>query len=168
MADETTVSSQGGNMARDLEKMVERLNDLIALDRDAVEAYRSAIERISVEDLKSQLRAFQGDHERHTRDLSAVVLRFGGRPRERPDVKGFILKGFTAVTSSMGDGPALRAMKGNEELTNRTYARSLEEDWPDDVRVLIERNYSDEQRHLAAIEDFIRLRAEEPAGPVHP
>jgi uncharacterized protein (TIGR02284 family) len=140
-------------------KMIEKLNDLIALDHDAVGAYQAAIERIDVEYLRMRLREFQADHERHIRELSDVVVRLGGTPRESPDVKGVILKGFTAVTSMMGTEAALKAMKGNEKLTNSRYHAALQEAWSDDVRVLLHRNYSDEQRHLAFIEDALNARS---------
>ncbi|HYO57640.1 ferritin-like domain-containing protein [Archangium sp.] len=144
--------------AMDLNRMLERLNDLIALDYDAVGAYEAAINRIDVESLRMRLREFQQDHGRHIRDLSQVVTRLGGTPRTKPDAKGFILKGFTAVTSMMGNEAALQAMRGNEALTNRTYRMALDEDWSDEARVIIERNFSDEQRHLAFIEEALRNR----------
>ncbi|MGZ3459640.1 MAG: ferritin-like domain-containing protein, partial [Archangium sp.] len=104
-------------------------------------------------------REFQQDHERHIRELSGVVTKLGGKPRSKPDTKGFILKGFTAVTSMMGNEAALQAMRGNEALTNRTYRMARDEDWSDEARIIIERNYSDEQRHLAFIEDALRTRS---------
>lgn len=153
--------------AMDLNRMIERLNDLIALDFDAVGAYDAAIHRIDIEPLRMSLRTFQQDHERHIRDLSRIVLTLGGTPTQRPDVKGFFLKGFTAVTSMMGNEAALQAMRGNEELTSRTYRAALEEEWSDETRALIERNYSDEQRHLAFIEAALRNRIWE-QGAVQP
>src|ERR1041385_2462108 len=137
---------------------IDKLNDLIALDLDAVNAYESAIKRIKAVDVARQLRQFQLDHERHVTDLTACVLKLGGKARTKPDVKGFFIQGFTAVTSMMGDEAALRAMRGNEQVTTRTYARALESVWPDDVRALIERNLADERRHLAFIEEALGLR----------
>ena len=144
--------------------LVRALNDLVALDLDAVEAYQSAIDRIDAVPLRERLREFQGDHQRHVRELSECVMRFGGKPRRRPDVKGFFLKGFTAATSMMGDGNALSAMRGNEELTSRTYRKALEQSWPADLREMIERNYADEVRHLAFVEEALRTRAWEGAA----
>jgi uncharacterized protein (TIGR02284 family) len=149
---------EDGMAAMDLNKMIERLNDLIALDRDAVGAYEAAITRMDVESLRMSLREFQADHERHIQDLSRVVVSLGGTPRTKPDAKGVLLKGFTAVTSMMGNEAALQAMRGNELLTNRTYRMALEEEWNDETRAIIERNYSDEQRHLAFIEGALRNR----------
>lgn len=153
--------------AMEQKQMIDRLNELIALDHDAVGAYEAAIERIDVELLRSRLREFQEDHRRHIQDLSRVVKGLGGTPREKPDVKGFVLKGFTAITSMMGNEAALKAMQGNEKLTNRTYEKALQESWPEDVRGIIERNFRDEQRHLAFIEESLRLRSWEQTG-AHP
>jgi uncharacterized protein (TIGR02284 family) len=148
----------------DQNQMLDRLNELIALDHDAVGAYEAAIERIDVELLRSRLREFQDDHKRHIQELSGVVRGLGGKPREKPDVKGFMLKGFTAITSMMGNEAALKAMQGNEKLTNRTYEQALKESWPEDVRGIIERNFRDEQRHLAFIEESLRMRSWEQPG----
>jgi uncharacterized protein (TIGR02284 family) len=142
----------------DQQRMIERLNDLIALDHDAVGAYEAAITRIDIESLRMSLREFQNDHLRHIQDLSRVVLSLGGTPRQKPDVKGFLLKGFTAITSMMGNEAALKAMQGNEKLTNRSYEHALKESWTEDVRTIIERNFRDEQRHLAFIENALRTR----------
>jgi rubrerythrin len=106
------------------------------------------------------LRAYQQDHERHVRDLSAAVRDYGGTPRESRDVKGFFIQAFTAVNAWMGDKAALKAMKGNEELTNRTYARALEESWPEKIRLIIERNREDERVHLAFVESTYREYAD--------
>jgi uncharacterized protein (TIGR02284 family) len=138
--------------------LIEHLNGLIALDLDAIEAYDSCIARIDTVTVRERLREFQGDHHRHVRDLTEAVMRFGGAPRQRPDIKGFFIKNFTAVTSMMGDEASLRAMKSNEELTTKTYKKALAETYPSDVRALIEKNYADEQRHLAYIEECLRNR----------
>ena len=145
-------------MAEDMKKVVEKLNDLIALDRDAVAAYTEAISRIHIPALKDALSQFRGDHQRHITDLSAVVAKYGGVPRTKTDVKGFFIKGFTAITSAMGDEAALRAMQGNEMLTTSTYQKALEHTFPAEVLALIRKNYADEQRHLAFIQDAIRMR----------
>ncbi len=155
-------------MAQDIAKIQEKLNDLIALDIDAVNAYEEAIKRMSVGFIQERLKQFQGDHQRHIRDLTAVVDRLGGKPRTKPDVKGFVIKGFTAVTSAMGDEGALKAMQSNEKLTNKTYKDALDFAWPDDVTVIIQRNFADEQRHLAFVEECLRTRAWEQQQPVQP
>jgi uncharacterized protein (TIGR02284 family) len=147
-------------MAQDMDRLLKRLDDLLAVDIDAVNAYQEAIDRISVSSVQDQLRQFKEDHQRHIRELSECVTRFGEKPREKGDFKGFFLKGFTAVSSMMGDEAALKAMRQNEQITNRSYEKALEEEGlPDDVRAIFERGLADEKRHLAVIEEMIRTRA---------
>jgi uncharacterized protein (TIGR02284 family) len=143
-------------MAKDMTKLIGKLNDLIALDLDAVTAYGAAIERIDSAHVRESLRQFQQDHVRHVHDLTACVRSYGGEPRERRDVKGVFIQAFTAVSSMMGDHSALRAMHSNEEMTNQTYETALEIDWPEQVRLLLERNREDERTHLEIVEQFLR------------
>jgi rubrerythrin len=144
-------------MERD--EVLEQLRDLAQLDVDAIGAYESAIGRISAAHVREKLVQFRGDHERHVRDLNAAIGGLGGKPIERkPDVSGFLIKGMTAVTSMMGDQAALTAMRGNEELTNRSYQKALQAGLLPDVRQLVERNFADEQRHLAWIKQALDQR----------
>ena len=133
----------------DTNELLKELESLAKLDVDAVFAYSSAIERIDLPDVKNQLTLFRADHERHISDLTPFIVRLGGQaPTRTPDLKGYIIQGFTAIRSMMGNEAALKAMKGNEELTNKTYEKALEFDFPVDIKNVVQRNREDERRHL--------------------
>jgi hypothetical protein len=54
------------------------------------------------------------------------------------------------IAGLAGDRGVLEAMKSNEQTTTKTYSKALEEaGLPIEVRGALERNFSDEQRHLA-------------------
>ena len=130
-------------------ELLKRLESLVQLDIDAVHAYTSAIERIDLTDVKGQLTAFRGDHERHISDLSPLIEQLGGQPPKRtPDFKGFLIQGFTAIKSMIGNESALKAMKSNEELTKKTYEDALKLELPANVMEVVRRNREDERRHL--------------------
>ncbi len=134
------------------DKQLTKLRDLAQLDVDAIGLYEAAIQRIDVPVVREKLMEFRADHARHVQDLKVAIVKLGGTQiEEKPDVKGSILRGFTAISSMMGTQPALIAMIGNEELNNRSYQSALKLDWLPDERALIEKNHSDEQRHLAWI-----------------
>jgi len=143
----------------DRKELLNQLISLAQLDIDAVHAYTAAIERIDLENVKRQLTIFRGDHERHISNLSPLIVQMGGEaPSRSPDLKGFFIQGFTAVRSMFGNEQAIKAMKGNEELTNRTYSQALELDFPQDIRGVIQGNLNDERKHLEYLNGCISER----------
>lgn len=134
------------------DKRVVVLNRLIALDFDAAEAYEAAAARIDDGPSRKKLGAFREDHLRHTRTLGAEVRRLGGTPAGGPDYKRVMTKGLVLLANLAGDRAVLRAMKTNEDLTNRAYeaAMTLRTLTPKQ-RGLLERNLRDERRHRAWI-----------------
>jgi uncharacterized protein (TIGR02284 family) len=150
-----------------MEKQIEELNELIQLDRDAVAAYTEAIKAVHEPAVVEPLTRFRADHERHIDELSALVRRVGGKPSEGVDLKGVARKTMTKVAGLAGVETVLRAMKSNEEATNKAYARHAAQEFPDDVLALIRRNFEDEKRHLAWVNEALRTRPweQQPAQP---
>lgn len=143
----------------DSKELLKRLVSLTQLDIDAVHAYTAAIDRIDLSDVKDRLIAFRGDHERHIVDLSPLIEELGGQaPKNTPDFKGFVIQGFTALRSMISNESALKAMKSNEELTNKTYEQALKLEFPEKMRTIIERNREDERRHLDYVNQCINER----------
>ena len=145
----------------DRDTMIDKLNDLIELDFDAVKAYEKAIEHIDDDEVRDDLELFKLDHERHIRDLTDLVMDLGGTPKTKGDVKGVLLEGMTALRSVTGTMGALRAMRMNEKHTNRVYAKAAELAWAPIVRELVDRNLLDERRHLIAITAHIERLSED-------
>lgn len=136
--------------------LIKNLSNLAQLDIDAIRAYSQALDNIKHTTIHNQISSFKADHERHVTELNAAIRQLGGEPPSfSPDLKGFFIEGFTAIRSMTGTAGALKAMRTNETLTNHVYAKARGEDLPEHIRTLIERNYADEQRHLAYIEQAI-------------
>jgi len=142
----------------DNKRIINKLTNIVQLDIDAILAYNQAIENIEQDDIRQSLVAFRADHDRHVTDLSRVIERLGGTPPSfERDFKGFFIEGMTAITSKVGTRSALTSMFGNEMLTNSVYRAATEmEDVSDDIRNLVQRNYGDEQRHLAYIKNTLK------------
>ena len=142
----------------DSDKTLLAFNRLIALDFDAADAYDAALARIDDGPSRRKLTAFRNDHLRHTLTLGAEVKRLGGKPVRGPDYKRLMTKGLVVLANLAGDRAVLRAMRTNEELTNRAYETALKlKNLTAKQRGLLERNLRDERRHRAWIID--RLRA---------
>jgi rubrerythrin len=139
--------------------LVYHLQRLAQLDVDAAASYEAAIDRVDVPSVRQELDGFRVDHARHVQDLNALSVAAGGAPVEqKPDLKGALLKGFTAAASSAGVEAALLAMLANEELTNHSYHSALEQPFTPEQRRVIEKNYDDEKRHLAWVKRALRER----------
>lgn len=138
--------------------VIELLNDLIQLDVDAAETYGQAIKHMEYEDIRRRLADFQDDHRNHIRDLTAMVQQLNGTPlKPTPDLKGYLLEGFTALRSIASTKGALESMRSNERLTNRKYQEAAALDLPEEVMTLIKTNLSQEIRHLMYIEEVLTI-----------
>jgi uncharacterized protein (TIGR02284 family) len=155
-------------MALSIEKQIEELNELIRFDFDAIGAYDSAINDMKDVAVRNPLIQFRGDHERHVMNLSEIVHKLGGTPVDKPGLMGVVRKTMTRVAGLGGTELTLRAMRSNEEVLNKAYGHHLSLDLPDDIKDVIRRNYGDEQRHMAWIEDALRTRLWESSVSAHP
>jgi uncharacterized protein (TIGR02284 family) len=155
-------------MALSTQKIIEELNELIRFDFDAVGAYDEAIAHIHEAVVTEPLTRFRGDHERHIAELSAIVRRIGGKPVDKADFKGIVRKTMTKIAGAIGTEAALMAMKSNEDALNKAYAHHATMDFPKDILDVVQRNYADEQRHLAWIEQALRTRLWEQQPTTHP
>lgn len=136
--------------------IAKKLTKLAQLDIDAVEAYNQALASIDNTKIHKVISQFRDDHIRHIDELSAAIQSLGEEPPKRTqDIKGFLIEGFTAIRSATGIEGALKAMRGNEKLTNSTYEDALSWELPANIKALIEKNRSDEKRHLEFIETAI-------------
>jgi uncharacterized protein (TIGR02284 family) len=139
-----------GPVGFDTRTLVAELNNLIQMDYDAIRGYDQATRSIRSARVQEKLELFRTDHERHVTDLSAAVTRLGGVPARNADMVGFLIQGFTAISSAAWGG--LRAMQSNEMVTNTTYGGALNLARPPEIRRVVRKNYQDEKRHLEWIE----------------
>jgi rubrerythrin len=135
---------------------LDALIELVELEYDAVEAYKEAIEHLKREDYKEKLKNFLMDHERHIVELTNLITERGETPPKAPDIKQYLLKGKIKAANILGDNSILKAMKDNEEDTNKAYERlnNHVDKWAEAVDVL-QRNFSDEKRHKAWLEETL-------------
>jgi rubrerythrin len=138
-----------------IHSVCDHLNKLLQLDVDAACTYREALAHVDESTVRHDLETFLSDHERHVRELSGVIRDLGGVPLvPHRDFKGAVLEGMTKLRSR-GTLGALRAMRMNERLTNRTYNKALDKFMPPIGQVIVMENLNDERRHLAVISAHI-------------
>jgi hypothetical protein len=150
----------------DTKGLAKKLSSLMQLHFDAARAYEDAINKIDPndQDIRANLTVFRDDHNRHIADLSKAVSALGEEPPKiSRDIKGFLIEGMTSAMSAMGTNSALKAMQKNERLTNKTYSQAVSDPdfagYPSDIRMLLQKNYDDEKRHLSYIEAALKAPA---------
>jgi rubrerythrin len=133
------------------------LKELIELDYDAVEAYEAAINRLESQEYKAQLNTFKADHERHIKEISALLKQHNIDSPEGPSIgKQWLAKGKVILANLIGDTTILRAMMSNEIDTNTAYERVLNHEklWPDS-KDIIKRGLLDERKHKKWLENVL-------------
>jgi rubrerythrin len=144
-----------------LQTQVEMLAAMAQMDAEAAAAYEKAAELIGSSDLAKPLREFAADHRRHVVDIERVVQRLGAQPiAAAPSPESSVFAQLTSAVSMNGPEAAVLALLGNEQFTNAAYEMALDLVDDDDTQTLLERNFADEQRHIA----WLSERSEEMAA----
>ena len=124
------------------------VTNLIYLERDAIAAYESTIERLSNEALSTQVEAFREDHLQHLSVLQEMAAETGAEAPAEGDMQQMLTTGKVAMAGLMGDAAVLKAMKTNEDDTVAAYERAATH--PDAIaksQAFFERALDDELRH---------------------
>jgi competence ComEA-like helix-hairpin-helix protein len=137
------------------EEEIAALLAIASLDREAAAAYDVVADAVEDERVREMLRGFAEDHRRHVQDLHAVVRELGAEVSVEPP-EGGVLVALAASLGAIDPSAAIEALVANEQLTNGTYETAswiVSSTAADEV---VERNATDEQRHLRALLDYQR------------
>lgn len=124
------------------------VRNLILLERDAIAAYESTIERLSDTSLSQQVESFRQDHLQHLNVLQEMAVETGAEAPQEGDMKQLLTTGKIALADMLGDAAILKAMATNENDTVTAYERAS--DHPDAIeksRSFFQKALADEQRH---------------------
>lgn len=138
-------------------EIAKELKSLCQLDIDAIHAYNETLHHLDLKEVKNTVEKFKGDHERHVKDLSALIRSLGEEPPSfKPDIKGYMLDVFTKIRSLTGNEGAIKSLKSGEDLTNKRYGEAVKKAFPANIKEIVQRNFRDEERHLHYIEQAIK------------
>jgi rubrerythrin len=122
--------------------------NLVLLERDAIAAYESCIERLSDPSLKAQIEKFRVDHIQHLTVLEEIARETGADAPAKGDMKQMLTTGKVALASIVGDGAILKAMKTNEDETVAAYERAARHnDVIPKTKAFFNKAHADELRH---------------------
>ena len=132
------------------------LNDLLQLDRDAVQAYTLAEKGLKSEAHRAAIQRFKGDHQQHIDALTALITARGGSPAPTPHLSSSPFKLAAQGLGDLGsDTAVLLAFKANERLSRDKYRRAANQGYPAEVQAVVQRGADDESTHYEWVQDTL-------------
>ena len=97
----------------------------MAMEYDADEACRIAIDHLADPRYQDQLTAFRADYQRHLRELEPIVRRLGGKPPSRLDIRGRLEEGKVLLAQLGSDDAILKTIRTNTQQLVDAYEHAL-------------------------------------------
>jgi hypothetical protein len=141
--------------------LIADLNDLIQLDRDAVESYTVAMNSVQDAVVRERLAGFRTEHQRRAEALAEVVRARGAMAIELPHITGPFKIAVQAMGGALGlatrkDATVLLSLRVIEGQVRDKYARFAAKTWPADVAPIVQRAADEEVQHYAWITEQLR------------
>lgn len=117
------------------EKTISLLNNLIEINNDRIEGYKTAIEETDEADLISIFTQFKQSSEKCKSELTSEVMRLGGEPREGTRVTGKFFRVWMDVKAALTGKDRktiLSSCEYGEEVAQNNYEDTLN-DSPTDL-----------------------------------
>ncbi|MET0382380.1 MAG: PA2169 family four-helix-bundle protein [Burkholderiaceae bacterium] len=138
----------------DNQDTIDVLNTLIETCNDGERGFRNVSEHVHSADLKSLFDTRANECRQACAELRAQVMRLGGEPETGGSASGALQRGWSALVSTLSghsDKSLLEACEKGEDSALARYRDALDEALPDDIRMVIERQYEGVKRNHAQV-----------------
>ena len=133
------------------------LNDLVETSKDGEKGFRTAAEDTKNAELKAVFLQRAQNCAAGAADLQQLVARLGGNPEEGGSVAGAVHRGWVtlkAAVSNRTDLAILEECERAEDVAKARYRKALEETLPEDIRLVVRRQYDGVMRNHDQIRDL--------------
>lgn len=127
--------------------LIARLNDLLQLDHDAVNAYTVAIDLARDKALRDELVRIRAEHKERIEQLASMVRQRGGLPVELPHITVPLKVAVQAAGAVAGDSSLLLAFKAVERQVRDKFIEYSRQSHPADVASFLEEAAKAESEH---------------------
>ena len=139
------------------DKTVKLLNELIETSKNGEKGFQAAAEDTKNPQLKSLFQQRAADCGAGAAELQAAVIQLGGKPEDSGTVAGAVQRGWLnlkAAVAGRTDTAILEECERGEDVAKKDYGDALKETLPDDVRLLVQRQYDGVLRNHDQIRDL--------------
>ena len=119
------------------------LNDLIETSKDGEKGFRAAAEDTKDSEMQAVFLRRAQDCATSAADLQQLVAKYGGKPETGGSVAGAAHRGWMnlkAAASGRTDLAILEECERGEDVAKARYRKALE-DVPEDIRMVVQRQY---------------------------
>lgn len=153
-------------MAMDRKDVTSTLNDLIQIDRDGEEGFRTSAENVKDAELRALFQQYATQRAGFATELQSEVERLGEEATDRSDVRGALHRGWMNLRTAIqgdDDHAILAEAERGEDAAKEAYEDALNKPLPTDIKTLVERQYREVRQahdHVRDLRDRYRSRRE--------
>jgi len=127
------------------DNVISTLNNLIETCKDGQEGFRQAAEGVKNSELKTLFGTYSQQRAQFAGELQNEVLRLGGDPEKTSSTVGALHRGWINIKSALtgeDEGAVISECERGEDSAVRNYTEALNDDLPNDVRQIVERQFA--------------------------
>lgn len=141
-----TVDTRSPSYSDDNDRVINLLNDLIAVCKDGQSGFEQAAEGVERADLKTLFREFAYHRSQFSGELQTLVQTLGGDPEEAGSLTGALHRGWMnvkSVVTGRDEAAILNECERGEDSAKNAYEEIQENDLPGYVREVIQAQYAE-------------------------
>jgi uncharacterized protein (TIGR02284 family) len=128
----------------DKDDIISTLNDLIETCKDGEEGFRTCAEDVRDMQLKTLFTDRARGCNEAALELQKIVVSLGGDPETKSSVSGALHRRWLDIKSAItghDDHAILSECERGEDVAKRSYRNALDKVLPEEIRVVVERQY---------------------------
>lgn len=141
----------------DHQDIIDSLNTLIETSKDGEYGFRTSAEHAASAQVKQLFLTRAEDCRQAASELQSLVLQYGGSAEDGGSVSGALHRGWVKAKSALTtatDLSLLEETERGEDVALAAYRSAIEEDLPDNVRVVLARHLQGVKRNHDQIRDL--------------
>lgn len=149
----------------DYDNVISTLNNLIETCKDGENGFRTAAEGVKKGELRTLFNTYAQQRAQFAAELQTEVRQFGGDPEKSGSVAAALHRGWINIKSAVtgeDEGAIISECERGEDSAVKNYQEALKEDIPQNVREIIERQFTEvKQAHdrIRALESASSAKA---------
>ena len=133
------------------------LSELLTVTRNGEHGFSSCAQHARSDELKRLFASRARRHAQAAAELSELIIQLGGDPAALGKIAGAVHRGWVNLKSAVSgrtDLAILEECERGEDVAKARYGKALEETLPEDIRMVVQRQYDGVMRNHDQIRDL--------------